>query len=300
MSWLALVIWGFLASVAAARIAGSIWPFELITHFTPHLTLLALGLAGMAAWAGSWPGAAASLAACVLAASGLLGVKTAPLLGSDRPGLTVVWANVWKSQAAADRTLDFARVQGAGVVIFGESPYDGAALAAAGGLDYPYAYALMQGIPNLRSKITVLSRYPLQDAAVLSPPDNDLRPMIELAVDVGGESVRIGAVHAYVPAHSRRLIQRDLNIAFAAGRVRGQYLLIGDFNATMWTPAMRGSGLTRAGHPLTESTWITDWPLLGLAIDHAFLGDGLIASHYQVGPFLGSDHRALVLRVHPR
>ena len=39
-------------------------------------------------------------------------------------------------------------------------------------------------------------------------------------------------------------------------------------------------------------------PLLGLPIDHLMGSEGLRVSRYEVGPALGSGHRALLARVH--
>jgi endonuclease/exonuclease/phosphatase (EEP) superfamily protein YafD len=300
MRWLVAACWLSLGLTGAASFAGAFWPFELITHFTPHLAAASLLLAGAAVWSCVWTPALAAGLALALAVSGLLGVRTVSISAHDGPGLTVLWANVWNRRLAADQTLAFARKRGADVVIFGESPYDAGSLVAAGGADYPYTYDLAQDIAGLPSTITVLSRTELLNPAARIPPENDKRPMAEFGVEINGSRVAVGAVHAFKPSFPRRLRQRNSTIESATSQVKGAYLLVGDFNATMWTPALRDSGLRRAGHPLFESTWITSWPLIGLAIDHAFVGDGLTVSQYEVGPYLGSDHRALLLRVHPR
>ena len=93
------------------------------------------------------------------------------------------------------------------------------------------------------------------------------------------------------------LRDRDAAIAMVFDRLADPAIVGGDFNATPWCEALRGAPV-RIGNPLAESTWLTRWPFIGLPIDHLFVTESVRVSAYKVGPFLGSDHRALVARIH--
>ena len=78
-------------------------------------------------------------------------------------------------------------------------------------------------------------------------------------------------------------------------------VLIGDFNASPWSPIydnvleisdMRDS---RRGFGV-QATWIARFPaFLRIPIDHAFVTPDVEVIDRRVGPYVGSDHRAVVL-----
>lgn len=83
-------------------------------------------------------------------------------------------------------------------------------------------------------------------------------------------------------------------------------VIIGDFNATPWSPHMRDliktSGLRDArllasnpNHSKLEPTWHANNPLFRLPIDHALLTSNLTATDFHTGTALSSDHWPIVV-----
>ena len=114
-----------------------------------------------------------------------------------------------------------------------------------------------------------------------------------------GKTLNIIAAHP-VPPHTTSLTQeRDRHIAMLSAHTHEPFLLAGDFNVTPWSPGFNGIPGRRIGAYLFAPTWFSNLPLLGLPIDHIMVSPALKASAYRVAPSTGSDHRALLARVHP-
>ena len=90
-------------------------------------------------------------------------------------------------------------------------------------------------------------------------------------------------------------------LAEYAANQSGEVVLIGDLNATVWSPwyrrLTRQAGLREAqlerGYRATWSPY--DLPLfLGLPIDHVLLSDGFTSVERSYPPRMSSDHRPIV------
>lgn len=106
---------------------------------------------------------------------------------------------------------------------------------------------------------------------------------------------------------------RDSLLAVAAGmarrhlEARDHVLLLGDLNATPSSSAfhdvLAASGLADSTDAPSEKpvrpqpTWLSSWPGIGLAIDHALVSPGIRIAERRLGPDIGSDHRPLVLHI---
>lgn len=275
------------------------WPFELFTHFRPHYVVLAIAAtaAGLAAQDQSlaFVGGYCILLNAMSLRSGP-SVLPQPTLAS-KPGLTVVWANVWKRAGALERTLDWARAQNADIILIGEFPaIDSAGIAP----DYPHRHDTgLDAGAVWTSRTVAFSRVPMRNAETLNPPGRDRRPFLRFATTMpDGAEFNIIAVHPAAPIKPYMLGDRNAAIAMLLRLIRTPYLIAGDFNATPWSPVFPRIPGQRVGRALLRPTWLTNLPLLGLAIDHIKVSPGVGASLYRVGPFLGSDHRALCARVH--
>ena len=78
----------------------------------------------------------------------------------------------------------------------------------------------------------------------------------------------------------------------------GPLVVVGDFNATPWSPALRTfldeldlNGLNVA------ATWPVWFGFAGIPIDHALVSENLIITHIETGPNIGSDHRPVMIDV---
>ena len=108
-----------LASVVARRR----WPLELLQHFRPQM--IVAGAVGALlcflfepVW--GWALAAAGLVLIIWPAHAALDAANAALAGQS--GLTIVWANVWTEAEPLKRALDWAKAQGADIIVIGEYP----------------------------------------------------------------------------------------------------------------------------------------------------------------------------------
>lgn len=159
--------------------------------------------------------------------------------------------------------------------------------------------------------MAILSKHPF--AGTPQPyPDLGIaltEPQIRVVVDIGGREIVVQGVHTLPPVSFSYLReQRELIRALAAwAREESRPIIIaGDFNCTPESMGMRwmhAAGLADAWSQRNTgrgSTWPVDqgiFSLMGVKIDHVMLGNGLVATHAQLGEATGSDHRAIFARV---
>jgi endonuclease/exonuclease/phosphatase (EEP) superfamily protein YafD len=297
---LASLLFGLAAATLFSLFRNSHWPTELLTHFRPQMIAAGLALALVSAALGDWPATAVG--------AGLAGLNWSLMPTrewlrpdsslSDKPGLTVIWANLWKKSLPFERTLQWAIQQRADLILLGECPGDGA-LDAALAPDYPHRLdAAPQGLTrNKTSRVVALSKFPLLDTQIIPAPGPHPRPFLAFGVDSPAGRINIYAVHPAAPMAGDLLRDRDAMIERLPAMTKAPFLMAGDFNATPWSPAFGRVPGKRVGSPFTQ-TWLSGIPLLGLVIDHIFISQELKPSAYVVGPALGSDHRALLARIH--
>ena len=284
----------------ASLIRRAHWPAELLTHLRPHLVVAGLGGAALSALLGEqWEWAAISLGLALVNYGALpapLWIKPQERLTST-PGISVAWANVWKKRHALERTLEWAKAQNADMILIGEFPDGDPAEFLSG--DYPHRFDTG---PTPRevcvTRIVVFSRTPLEGVELLPGPGPHHRPWVTCHVRVGETSLNVVAVHPTPPTTSKLQQERDVHIAAIGKRMTEPFVLAGDFNATPWCPAFNLIPGRRVGGYLFAPTWFSNLPLLGLPIDHIMVSPALKASAYRVAPSTGSDHRALLARVH--
>ena len=278
-----------------------LWPIELLTHLRPHLIVAGFGGAALCVLLGErWEWAAISAGLALVNYGALPAprwIKPQERLTST-PGLSVVWANVWKKRHALERTLDWAKAQNADVILIGEFPDGDPAQFLPG--DYPHR---VDTGPMPRetyvTRIVVFSREPLEGVELVPGPGPHHRPWVTCKVRVGETLLSLVAVHPTPPTTAKLQRERDVYIAAIRGRMAEPFVLAGDFNATPWCPAFKLIPGRRVGGYLFAPTWFSNIPLLGLPIDHIMVSPTLKASAYRVAPSTGSDHRALLARVHP-
>lgn len=272
---------------------------ELIQHFRPHL--IAAGLLGAVlclALGERWEWSAISFGLALVNYAALPAPRfvkpEAHLAGGD--GLTLVWANVWKKQAALEKTLAWAKAQKADLVLISECPPGDLSRLLVD--DYPHR--IDTGVASDQTyavRMALFSRKPISDAAVQQGPGPNQRPWLTLRVEVDGRTLDVAGAHP-VPPYGKLTKERDTHIGKVATQLREPFVLAGDFNATPWCPAYATIPGRRVGAYLFTPTWFSNLPLLGLPIDHIMVSPTLKASSYAVAPFLGSDHRAIFARVH--
>lgn len=263
-------------------------PLELLANLRPQIAVLVLAFGVAAITVGRY--GTAGLAAGVLA----LLLLTTPELFSrvprpvDRPDLTLVWGNVFKSDAATERLAQLARRRGAELVILGEPPAPETTRRLLA--DYPFHYGVHD--PD-RHGAAIFSRRPLTERG-----GPDLPPASYPVSVVEVDGLTVAALHPPVAVSRRRLAESEMMLAGGAAQLDGGTgVIVGDMNATPWSARLRqlSRRLIRIS-PARASTWFSSLPVLGLPIDHAFVTPGLDASA-EIGPGIGSDHLPLIVSI---
>lgn len=298
-SWLAGA-----AAIAASFVAiwpGAPWPLSLFAEFRPHL-LVACGLLATVALALRLPRMALGLAFLLILNAATLRVGpfiTAPARSAE-PGVTILWANVFGSTQAFERTLAYARAEGADVIAFGETPA-GAKIPDDIGKAYPYSARNFwdEGRRSDRvatSRLLILSKRSISNEYDFADPEGPLRSVYSFELDGARYPLNLIVLHAFAPFTPDWAKRRDAMLDRLPEVPRGPFVIVGDLNATPWSPSLANVPGRRVGSPW-RSTWLSDLPLLGLPIDHFFASEGVRPLALRVGPALGSDHRPILAKV---
>lgn len=154
----------------------------------------------------------------------------------------------------------------------------------------------------------LFSRVPLSDGAILRLPEQNGFPAISAracreGVDGMTRCVRLIGIHPPPPltaawAAKRNAVLRSVPALMAAPDADWT-ILLGDFNCTPWSPALRdliaATGLRDSAHGFgPQPTWFSRWLPLGIKIDHILIGSGIAATSHAVGRDVGSDHYPVV------
>ncbi len=214
------------------------------------------------------------------------------------PRLRVVTANVLMSNAELDRLAQDVLVQTPDIVVFEELTQDLETAAPALAEAYPYRVA------TETPWVTLASRWPLEDARVLTIADADRgRDLLAASVVVDGARVALVAVHFMPPlndeAYRTNAAQRAV-LQAEVDATDGPLMVVGDFNATTLSPSfarlLAGTGLRIAtSSRLAEPTYYA-YGRFGVRIDHVLVR-GVTVAEEAAFDLTGSDHRGLVVEV---
>ena len=292
-----IALWCALLAAMLGRYA---WPLDLFANFRVQYTLLFLIVAivlfalrapllGVLAVAGAVLGAIPIVS--------YMGVQTARAdVGSAK--FRVVTYNTWfrnHDYAAMGRFLEQTQ---ADVIVLQERDRDDGALRIADFLrSYPYSF-------NDRRPhgAIVFARWPIVSAATLPLTDGPGVVAARVTLDWQGTEVTVLGVHLHWPLGPKSSRMRNAELAgvasFAAAR-KEPLIVTGDFNAAPWSQHFRTtlqkSGLNDAaeGHGLAPS-WPSQFPPLGIRIDHCWASRHWRSSDVRLGPSYGSDHQPLI------
>lgn len=291
---LAATLLGFLARWS--------WWGELACHFRSQYAAFLLA-------AGAWLWAVGQQPLAVFAAAGGL-VNLAVILplylhGPRRPAkpaLRVLMVNVWLKNQAYGRLQRLIEQERPDVFVLLET--DSAWIVALKALaqEYPHAKAVayLSGFG-----LMLCSRWPLTEARVVHFGGHG-PPAVVATLDWEGQPVMIIGMHPLAPIRRSTSRRRDQQCLALAAFVRAQTLpviVIGDFNATSWSPIFSrmlcAAGLrdSRQGFGL-QPTWPAAWPWLRIPIDHCFLSARWRVQRRWVGPRIGSDHLPVFTECH--
>ncbi|NJL21144.1 MAG: endonuclease/exonuclease/phosphatase family protein [Leptolyngbyaceae cyanobacterium SM1_3_5] len=173
---------------------------------------------------------------------------------------------------------------------------------------FPYWFGLSE---EASAGIAVLSRSPLENPQIMRF-SADGKPSIVTKLTIDRHPVSLIAVHPHVPVRPALFHRRNRQFAGMSEQIdrSDSLIVIGDFNATMWSPyfcqltTKLGLHNSRKGFGILP-TWTTPspvspfpaWlaPLLAIPIDHCLLSRDIRAIEMHTGAPIGSDHLPIVV-----
>ena len=127
-------------------------------------------------------------------------------------------------------------------------------------------------------------------------------PTLIADTELNGQRVSIVVTHTVPPFSGEWRDQRDAQLAEIGKRISeidGAVILVGDLNATMWTPGfsdlIKQTRLANARQGFGVLPTYSSGRKRLVPIDHVLYRGGLSVTNCRVGPPMGSDHRALIV-----
>ncbi len=165
-----------------------------------------------------------------------------------------------------------------------------------------YAFSTYQAGTDYYDGVLLYSKYPftVQEGAQEGSKNT---PSLVAQVDLAGHDLTLIATQTRAPLRPGRTVDRREQLQqlgrYVAGRPEA-IMLIGDLNATAWSPIirdfMRTSDLQdgRSGFGL-QTSWPTFMPLLAIPIDHILVSPAINIHNFSKGPDIGSDHYPMLI-----
>lgn len=298
---LEVVTFGALAATMAGFLARVWWVFELATHFRPHLAV-ALG-ALLVVWMirrRGWLAAGCALFAGINAFPVMLFLW--PAASSEHVAgaqLRLVAVNVHTANPHTKKVLEFLQAANADVVLLME--LDGRWVEALKPLKATHPHSVF-GAREDNFGIALVSRLPMTNCNIIEFGDAGV-PSIDAVVLVGDQRFHLLGTHPLPPGSTEYARMRNEQYRLIANHVRRHEqptVVIGDLNATPWSPffagLLRESGLvsTSQGRGLFGS-WPARLPFGRIPLDHCLVSPSIQVVNKRLGPHIGSDHLPIVV-----
>lgn len=275
------------------------WLFDLLSHFRVQFAWLNIGWGLVGVLTGQlWLGPLNAIAGIIILGSLLPFRRKASEDAEERTKLVLF--NVRMRNRSYHRTLEFVLAEGPDLV--GLVEVDQQWLDAMVPLHGVFPHVAAMPHPSSYG-LALYSRYPIRSWHPSRVREADVAHM-EADVELPGGLLRILFAHLPPPFSPRERKKRDEKLARLgeiAVAYQGPTLLMGDFNASPWTPCLRaverstGMANFRRGKGLF-ATWPSMFLPGRIPIDQ-ILGstDSLTFGRVKVGPDLGSDHLPIAL-----
>lgn len=220
--------------------------------------------------------------------------------------LRVVQFNVWKDNPAPDAATRWILAQNADIVVLEEAARSGGRIRDALAARYPYQIDCLGA--ERRCSTVILSTKPPIDADGLARGDPENRGALSAVWarfdHPGGPFTVVGAHYMRPWPYSDQTRGQDQLIGFVNGEAQDRMILVGDFNATPWSFALKRQDKAWTLVRITRAlpTWPNSEGLAGrlhlppiLPLDHVYIGRDLRKLSIRRGPRLGSDHYPVVI-----
>ena len=300
---------GILQAVAAVTLVLSVvtisgmqhWLIELFAHFRLQYLVLSVLLLAVFVFLRSPGWSGAMVVAVAVNAWFVVPWYIGERPTSDGPTVKVVHANVYSSSDEYQLLVDFIREENPDIVVLQEMTNEWVAGIGELFQHYPYTY-----VETRRGNfgMAALSKIPFDSVGhVDSPPYG--YPTIVGQLTVSGASLTVISSHPTIPLGPGFYAARNKQLESLVDLVnaqRGNRLLIGDFNTSLWCPQYQkledSTGLvnTKRGFGVSPS-WPTFMPPAMIPIDHALISEGIGVVESRPGRRIGSDHLPLVVTI---
>lgn len=225
--------------------------------------------------------------------------STAPEVSPRDPILRVVALNVHTANTRHDLVEAFLRREAPAVIVLTE--IDDRWLAQLASLTNTWPHRVLAPRDD-NFGIALFSRWPIRSGQAIELGEAGV-PSVEAEVLVESRPVYVLGTHPLPPSSGENAALRNEQLALIADHLaarRGARVLVGDLNATPWSPAFRGlvrrSGLTDT---LRGRGWQPTWPTrffpFWIPLDHCLVSPDLTVFSRRVGEDVGSDHRPVVV-----
>ncbi len=278
------------------------WFLALFDHFRLQGAIACLVALVLLLWRRRWwlvGFAAVSLMVNVWPLWKITGTLAASTQADAKPGLKIISLNVLTSNQRHAETLAYLEGSNADVILLLEVNGDWEQSMLPLRKTHPH------GTVEAREDnfgIALFSRWPLEDYKVTSMVPEGL-PSITTLITVGDRKLRLVGTHPLPPsgeeAQSVQLAQFAAIGKFVSATPDVPAIVLGDFNATPWSGAL---DVLRANSSLDfrcrDVVWLPTWQVrtpLALPIDLALCTPQVFFEQREIGPDVGSDHRAQVL-----
>ena len=293
-----------LGLVTAASFVGRLhWLCDLTTHFRAQYFAAALFLTFGCAALRSYRWAAAAITLALINLAYLVPFYTSPDDGAPPPAeaarLKIVSLNVYAGSSAYVDVIAYLREAKADFIVLTEFTPDWLAGIQPLAEEYPERHFEAR---TDAFGIALLSKRPLRDVRIEALESDT--PYVRATCDVDGRPVTLLGVHPPPPMGSVPSRRRNQALTALAGHVHevnGATIVVGDFNATSWSPhfsdlltetRLRDS---RLGRGLQPSWSLTHPAPLHIPIDHILVSPEVYIFERRTGPKVGSDHRPVEL-----
>lgn len=168
-------------------------------------------------------------------------------------------------------------------------------------LDQTYPYMRIARKSD-RESLMLFSRHPLVDLPIKNEGEANFGHL-RVALNFNGKTVSLIGLHPPTPTGEKDFLARNRQFTVVAGIVQElpqPVIVIGDFNATMWSPyfarlveetklvsARKGFGIL--------PTFPTFFPPLMIPIDHCLVSPDIKVLDCRKGSNIGSDHLPLIV-----
>ncbi|WP_243367858.1 endonuclease/exonuclease/phosphatase family protein [Microvirga solisilvae] len=282
------------------------WLLDIASHFRIQLTAASLVVLVAALFIHSRIGIYCGIAAVLANALPVLPYlgDSGTAHGSAQPHVKVLTLNLHGESTDPEAFRLMIAAEDPDIILLSELPWNDESLPASLNAQYPHRAAGFNGSPF---DVVLLSRWTVANWSVDRSAASFLPVLTAHLCDPSSEErcLTIVGLHSARPFGKGGSLQQA-QLRHAADAVRaapvGNAIVMGDLNMSPWSAGFRefvqSSGLNP--YPQVrgiETTWLSRFPLFGLALDHVLAGPGIRIVQARVGRDVGSDHLPVIAHV---